>query len=154
MMVLMQLWFPGYGVDRISSGSWLHFWQLRTLLCTYKQLCKNLYVIRGQNMACEKGNELALAPAEMRMRGTSYRQVFKCRTESLEQHIISMLWWNVLQWYGQVLRKDEGDWIKSLAYEVEGARRRGRLKKTWREVVDNDVNCLHLHVSDALDCKK
>jgi len=48
---------------------------------------------------------------------------------------------------------DEGDWVRCLAYEVEGTRPRGRPKKTWKEVVDNDLTCLCMYASDALDCK-
>jgi len=34
------------------------------------------------------------------------------------------------------LRKDEGDWVRCLAYEIKGIRPRGRPKKTWK-VVNN-----------------
>jgi len=37
-----------------------------------------------------------------------------------------------LRWHGQVLRKDESDWVKKcMDYEVEGVRPRGRPKKIW-----------------------
>jgi len=50
------------------------------------------------------------------------------------------------------LRKDDDDWVRRcLAYAVEDARPRGRPKKTWKEVVDSDLKCLHLCASDALD---
>jgi len=53
--------------------------------------------------------------------------------------IISVLQQNSLWWYGNVLRKEDNDWVKKcMEYEVEGARPRGRLKKIWREVVQND----------------
>ena len=43
---------------------------------------------------------------------------------------------NRLHWYGHVLRKDDDDWVKKcMEYEVEGARPRGRPKRTWKEVV-------------------
>jgi len=43
---------------------------------------------------------------------------------------------NRLRWYGHVLRKDDGDWVKKcMEYEVEGPRPRGRPKRTWKEVV-------------------
>ena len=46
--------------------------------------------------------------------------------------IISILQRNRLQWYGHVLRKEDNDWVKKcMEYEVEGARPRGRPKKTW-----------------------
>ena len=48
--------------------------------------------------------------------------------------IISVLQQNRLWWYGHVLRKEDNDWVKKcMEYEVEGARPRGRPKKTWRD---------------------
>jgi len=49
--------------------------------------------------------------------------------------IISLLQQNRLQWYGHVLRAEDNDWVKKcMEFEVEGARLRGRPKKTWREM--------------------
>jgi len=52
--------------------------------------------------------------------------------------IISMLWQNMWRWYGHVLRKDEGDWVRCMGYEIEGVpeidlKRLGRnlLTMTW-----------------------
>ena len=46
---------------------------------------------------------------------------------------------NRLRWYGHVLRKDDDDWVKkSMKYEAEGPRPRGRPKRAWREVVRED----------------
>jgi len=51
--------------------------------------------------------------------------------------IILVLQQNRLRWYGRVLRKEDNDWVKKcMEYEVEGARPRGRPKKTWREIVE------------------
>ena len=48
---------------------------------------------------------------------------------------------NRLRWYGHVLRKDDDDWVKKcMEYEVEGPRPRGRPKRTWREVVWEDLS--------------
>jgi len=50
--------------------------------------------------------------------------------------IISVLQQKRLRWYGHVLRKKDNDWMKkSMEYEVEGARPRGRQQKTWSEIV-------------------
>jgi len=55
-------------------------------------------------------------------------------------YIISVLQQNRLRWYGYVLRKEDSDWVKKcVEYEVEGARPKGRLKKTWREIVEKIV---------------
>ena len=51
--------------------------------------------------------------------------------------LISVLQQNRLRWYGHVLRKEDNDWVKKcMEYKVEGARPRGRPKKTWREIVE------------------
>jgi len=38
-----------------------------------------------------------------------------------------------------------------MQYEVEGARPRGRLKKTWREIVEKDCQARKLNREDAVD---
>jgi len=43
--------------------------------------------------------------------------------------------------------------IRCLGYEIEGDCPRGRPKNTWKDVVDSDLKCLHLHASNAIDCK-
>jgi len=48
----------------------------------------------------------------------------------LKEDINSVIQQNRLRWHGHVLREDEGDWVRCLAYEIEGIRPRGRPKKT------------------------
>jgi len=53
--------------------------------------------------------------------------------------ITSALQQNRLQWYGHVLQKEDNDLVKKcMEYEMEGARSRGRPKKTWTEIVGKD----------------
>jgi len=59
--------------------------------------------------------------------------------------------------YGHVLRKEDNDWVKEctgMEYEVEGARPRGRPKKTWREIVEKDCQARKLNKEDAMDRKR
>jgi len=66
--------------------------------------------------------------------------------------IISVLQQNRLRWYGHVLRKEDNDWLKKcVKYEVEGARSRGRQKKTWREIEEKDCQARKLNSDDAMD---
>src|SRR5260221_13777971 len=59
---------------------------------------------------------------------------------------------NGLRWFGHVERKDDCDWVKGCTVlEVEGPRPRGRLKKTWTEVVKRDMKEMGLSREDALD---
>jgi len=69
--------------------------------------------------------------------------------------IISVLQQNRLRWYGHVLRKEDNDWAKKcMQYEVEGARAKGRPKKTWREIVERDCKARGLNREDAMDCSR
>ena len=66
--------------------------------------------------------------------------------------IISVFQQNRLLWYGHVLRKEDNDWVKKcMEYEVEGARPRGRPKKTWREIVEKDCQAHGLNRENAMD---
>ena len=51
-----------------------------------------------------------------------------------------------------MLQKEDNDWLKKcMEYEVEGARPRGRPKKTWREIVEKDCKTRGLNREDAMD---
>jgi len=53
-----------------------------------------------------------------------------------------------------MLWKEDNDWVKKcMEYEVEGARPRGRPKKTWTEIVDKDCRARGLNMEDAMDRK-
>jgi len=54
-----------------------------------------------------------------------------------------------------VLRKEDNGWVKKcMEYAVEGARPRGRPKKTWREIVEKDCQAPKLNKEDATDHKR
>jgi len=108
-----------------------------------------------------KENEVALQWAEMRMvrwmcgMKIQDRVPNKGLRERPELHdIISVLQQNRLQWHGHVLQKEDNDWVKKcMEYEVEGARTRGRPKKTWTEIVEKDCQACKLNREDAMDRK-
>jgi len=51
-----------------------------------------------------------------------------------------------------VLQKKDNDWVKKcMEYEVEGARPRGRPKKTWTEIVEKDCQVRGLYREDTMD---
>ena len=69
--------------------------------------------------------------------------------------IISILQLIKLRWYGHVLRKEDNDWMKEcMEYEVQGARPRGRPKKTWREIVEKECQARKLNRQDAMNCNR
>jgi len=48
--------------------------------------------------------------------------------------------------------KEDNDWVKKcIEYEVEGARPRGRQKKTWTEIEEEDCHARKLNREDAMD---
>jgi len=66
--------------------------------------------------------------------------------------IISVLQQNRLRWYEHVLRKEDNGWVKKcMEYEAEGARLRGRPKKTWREIVEKYCKARKLNREDDMD---
>ena len=109
-----------------------------------------------------KENVVALQRAEMRMVrwmcGIKLKDRFpnnELRERLVIDDIALVLQQNRLRWYGQVLRKEDDDWVKKrMEYEVEGPRPRGRLKRTWREVVKEDCQARKLNKEDAMDRSK
>ena len=74
------------------------------------------------------------------------REIYK------EEMRISVLQQNRLQWFGNVLRKGDDDWVKKcMEYEAEGPRPRGRPKKTWKEDVKKDRQARKLNKEDAIN---
>jgi len=62
---------------------------------------------------------------------------------------------NRLHWYGHLLRNEDNDWVKKfMEYKMEGARPRGRPKKTWRDIVQKDCQARKLNREDAMDCNR
>jgi len=57
-----------------------------------------------------------------------------------------------LLWFGHVERKSRDDWVKMCRdLGVEGARRKGRGRKTWQECVNEDMKRMGLRRCDAQD---
>jgi len=148
---------------RIRIG-WNKFRQLVPLL-TNKDISLivrgRLYssYVRSSVLHGRKDNEVELQWIEMRivrwMRGVKLqdRVPHKGLRERLELDcIISVLLQNRLLWYGHVLRKEDNDWMnKCMGYEVEGARPRGRPKKTWRKIVEKGCQACKMNRYDAMD---
>jgi len=106
-----------------------------------------------------KKNEVALQRTEVRMVRWICGVKLQDRVPSEElgerlglDDIILVLQQNRLCWYGHVLQKEDNDWVKKcLEYEVEGARPRGRPKKTWRDLVQKDCQAHKLNREDYMD---
>jgi len=149
--------------NRIRTG-WNKFRQLVPLL-TNKDIslkvrgrlysgCVQSSMLHGsETWPVRKENEMALQWAEMRMVRWMCGMKLQDRIPSkgLRERlglddIISVLQRNRLWWYGHVLQKEE--------YQVEGAKPRGRPKKTWTEIVEKDCQARGLNREDAMDCSR
>ena len=139
MVMLLLLWLPGFAVVGFSSGHWplsslqkmFHCWRKKTY-----DACAWSWTLYGS----EKGNELALHRAEIRMmdvlckiKGQTALHWIKAavrntrRSKSGIKNYIAMEWtcfkkgWRCL-----------GE--KCVTLEVEGSRQRRRTRKTRKEV--------------------
>ena len=58
---------------------------------------------------------------------------------------------NSVRWYGHVLMMKDGDILRmALDFEVEGQKRKGRLKRTWKRQVEEESMKVGLRSKDAL----
>ena len=154
---------------RIRIG-WNKFRQLVPLLTNrdislirrgklYSSCVRSSMLHRSETRPVRKENEVALQRAETRMVRWMCNVKVKDRVPSKElkerlgtDDIILILQQNRLRWYGHVLWKEDTDWVKRcMEYEVEGSRPRGRPKRTWKEVVQNDCQARNLNKEDAMD---
>ena len=57
-----------------------------------------------------------------------------------------------VQWYGHVLRRDNGNVLRrALVFEVAGRRGHGGLNVTWKRQVEEHINQIGLKREDAID---
>ena len=58
---------------------------------------------------------------------------------------------NSAHWYGHVLRREDGHVLRrALDLEVEGQRKKGRPKRTWKRQVEEESMKVGLRMNDAL----
>ena len=59
---------------------------------------------------------------------------------------------NRVRWYGHVIRRNDGNILKkAMLMEVNGKRKRGRLKLTWRRQVQESVKKVGLKIEEVAD---
>ena len=51
--------------------------------------------------------------------------------------------------YGHVLRREDGHFLRSLDFEIEGQRKKGRMKRTWKRQVEEESAMVGLRMKDA-----
>ena len=57
---------------------------------------------------------------------------------------------NSVRWYGHVLRRENSQVLRTLDFEVEGQRKKGRPKRTWEKQVEEEIVMVGLRREDAL----
>ena len=59
---------------------------------------------------------------------------------------------NGVRWYGHLVRRDDESILKkAMMFEVNGPRKRGRLKQTWKKQVEENIKKIGLRVEEATD---
>ena len=57
-----------------------------------------------------------------------------------------------LRWFSHIERRDESDWLRKVIHlEVNGTRGRGRPRKTWSQVIADDLHSMNIPRKLALD---
>ena len=113
----------------------------------------------SETWAMNMEQQRRLERAEMRMVrwmcGVSLREMKtseELRNMMGIESVVAVVKRSRLRWMGHVLRKDEQDWVRRvMEMEVEGRKGRGRPKKTWQKVVEEDMRSRGLKKDDAAD---
>ena len=68
--------------------------------------------------------------------------------------ITEVLCKNRLRWFGQVMRMDAGNPASACRHAmVEGKREQVGLRKTWLQIISNDLRRMKLYAELAQDCR-
>ena len=73
----------------------------------------------------------------------------------LKETLDKMAQANGVRWYGDVVRRDEESILKkAMILQVNGQRKRGRPKQTWKKQVEESLKKIGLRVEKATDRAK
>ena len=99
-------------------------------------------------VSCDRRLQRYMAGVRLTDRVSSEEVAAWCGLEQLETEIRRRR----LRWFGHVKRREVGDCLGDvLRMEVDGARPRGRPRKSWRANVKEDLRMLNLREEDAQD---
>ena len=121
--------------------------------------CVRSAMLYGSETWCLKENEMsilrrteramvrAMCGVKLKDRESSEELMNRLGLKERVEHLAKA---NGVRWYGHVLRKEKDDILRrALAFEVDGVRRRGRPKKTWKKQVEEDIKKIKLKKEDA-----
>ena len=159
-------------VARIRCG-WRKFRELQAFLTSKSPSMRvkgQLYaacVRQAMIYGCESwpllaNHERMLLSAEMRMirwmcgvRRSERRSNEEMRQEMGLENILDSIRRQRLRWFGHVRRKSESEWVKKVTdMEVSGKRAVGRQRKTWRDVIAEDLKSVGAQEADTHDRQK
>ena len=70
----------------------------------------------------------------------------------LKETLDKMAQANGVRWYGHVVRRDDESILKkTMMFEVNGQRKRGQPKQTWKRQVEESVKKIGLRVEEATE---
>ena len=73
----------------------------------------------------------------------------------LKETLDKMAQANGVRWYGHVVRRDEERILKkAMMFQVNGQRKRGRPKQTWKRQVEESLEKIGFRVEEATDCAR
>ena len=73
----------------------------------------------------------------------------------LKENLDKMAQANEVRWYGHVVRRDEESILKkAMMLQVNGQRKRGRPKQTWKRQVEESLKKIGLRVEEVTDRAK
>ena len=70
----------------------------------------------------------------------------------LKETVVQMAKANGVRWYGHVLRRDDGYFLrKALESKVKGKGKRGQPRKTWETQVEKESKSVGLEMEDVIN---
>jgi hypothetical protein len=144
--------------SRVRVG-WMKFRELHGVLCgrkwsvkmkgrVYRACVRAAMIYGGETWVMRKEEECVLQRAERAMVRMMCGVKLRDRKSSselmsmvrLSEDIVTLVRKSKLRWYGHVMRRDEGVWIRRvLEFEVAGEIGRGRPPMGWKEQVEKDM---------------
>ena len=120
-----------------------------------------LAMLYGNETWCMRENEMAILRRTERAMVRAMcgaKLMDKKRTEDLmellglKKTVVQMAKANGGRWYGHVLRRDDGHFLrKVLEFEVKGKRKRGRPKKMWKMQVKKESKSVGSEKKDSMN---
>ena len=122
--------------------------------------CVRSAMLHGSETWCFRENEMVILRRTKRAMVRSMcgvKLVHRKNTEELmkmlglKETLDKMAKANGVRWYGHVRRDDESILEKAMMFEVNGPRKRGLPKQSWKKEVEENIKNIGLRVEEATD---